>query len=94
MILAEKRGGDWKEYLGKDHLWFIMADLIDAQNLNTAATGNFKKKPKFAPYPRPGAEKAKNSRARARDLAGKDADNESLLLGIFNNLGGKAGHFN
>lgn len=88
MILAEKRGGDWTDYLGKGVDWFILADLIDAQNLNTAATGNFKKRPKFAPYPRPGADKPKNSKARARDLVGADADKSSLLLGIFNNLGG------
>jgi len=88
MVLAERRGGDWTEYLGKGHDWYVMADLIDAQNLNTAATGNFKKRPKFAPYPRPGAEKPKNSKSRARTLAGPGADKASLLLGIFNNLGG------
>lgn len=32
----------------------MLADLYDALNLNTAATGNWKKEPpKFDPYPRP-----------------------------------------
>lgn len=32
---------------------FMMADLYDAINLNTMATGNFKKRPDIKPYPRP-----------------------------------------
>lgn len=31
----------------------LLADIYDALNLNTKATGNFKKAPDFPPWPRP-----------------------------------------
>lgn len=96
MFLADKKGGDWQDYLGKTAEWYAMADMIDALNLNTAATGNWKKKPpKFDPYKRPwmGESEQKHRKAKARDLAGPNADKGSLLEAIFNNLGGKAGYW-
>ena len=55
--LAKQRGGDWREYLDKGADWWLNADLYDAINQNTRATGNWKhgKAPAFPPYPRPGA---------------------------------------
>lgn len=46
---------DWRTYVGRDAHWYALADLYDAVNQNTRATGNWKRKaPKIAPYPRPG----------------------------------------
>ena len=45
------RGGE--EHVGWDQGRFMLADLIDAVNQNTRACGNFKKPPKFQPFPRP-----------------------------------------
>lgn len=91
MVLADKRGGDWREYLGKTHEWYALADLIDTLNLNTAATGNWKRKPpSFDPYKRPGADvpAGQNRKTKASSLAGPNADKAALLDAIFNNLGG------
>jgi hypothetical protein len=41
---------DWR---GWTRLHSMIADLFDAVNLNTAATGNYKKRPTFEPWPRP-----------------------------------------
>lgn len=43
------------QYFGWDPDRYMLADLIDAINNNTLATGNWKKGqvPKFQPYPRP-----------------------------------------
>lgn len=46
------RGG--RQFFGMTQTDFILADIYDAINLNTRATGNFKgKPPKFPLYPRP-----------------------------------------
>lgn len=69
MRLAEKRGGDWREYVGKDDTWWALADVYDAVNTNTRATGQWKKgkAPKIDPYPRPG-DKAKKKPKTLADL--------------------------
>jgi hypothetical protein len=41
------------EFRGWTRLHSLLADIFDAVNLNTAATGNFKKPPQFEPWPRP-----------------------------------------
>lgn len=77
MRLAEDRGGSWQDYLGKDHHWFLMADLYDATMMNTVATGNYKKRPKVEPYPRPGKSKS--------DIP--DDQKMSVLHGMFGGAG-------
>lgn len=45
------RGGpQWRGWTRTEAL---ITDLVDAVNLNTIKTGNFKKPPKFTPWPRP-----------------------------------------
>lgn len=65
MKMAERSGGDWRDYLDKTYGWYAMADLYDAIMLNTRATGQYKKgkAPKFEPYPRPGDKKSKAAKA-------------------------------
>lgn len=50
------RGG--REYYGWTQETEISAALYDAINVNTSATGNFKKRPKIDPFPRPKRDKA------------------------------------
>lgn len=52
----------------------LLADLFDAVNANTAATGNFKHRPKIAPWPRP-----KVSRRRS----GRPVTLEEVRAGLF-----------
>ncbi len=40
---------------GWTRLHGLLADLNDQVQINTMATGNFKRRPKFKPYPRPRA---------------------------------------
>lgn len=57
--LAKEMGGNWRDFLDKGVDWWLTADLYDALNQNTRASGNFKKPPKIEPYPRPGKGKKK-----------------------------------
>lgn len=65
---------DWREYFGRSADWYVMADVYDAINQNTRATGSWKrgKAPTFDPYPRPGRDgkgKKKNKKSKPRTLA-------------------------
>lgn len=51
LTVALMRGG--RQYYGWTQDTELSAALYDAININTAATGNFKKKPKIEPFPRP-----------------------------------------
>jgi hypothetical protein len=52
LTAALQSGG--RHHFGWGQTQYLLADLFDALNLNTAATGNWKKDPpKFDPYPRP-----------------------------------------
>lgn len=42
----------------------MQADIFDALNVNTKATGNFKKPPKFPLWPRPGVKAKSNGAER------------------------------
>ena len=54
-IALMQGGDDWHKHIGRDATWYAIADMYDAVNQNTRATGNWKKSPpKIAPYPRPG----------------------------------------
>lgn len=58
------RGG--RQFYGWTQETELSAALYDAVNVNTAATGNFKRKPKVQPFPRP-----KNEEERKDQIAGK-----------------------
>lgn len=46
---------EWSSFLDRTAEWFLLADVFDAINQNTRATGQWKKKPPaIEPYPRPG----------------------------------------
>lgn len=52
MCHARQQGGD--QFLGWGTERHLFAEMYDALNFNTAATGNWRKKPpKFKPFPRP-----------------------------------------
>lgn len=55
MTRALQQGGeeDWGLYLGASREYHVMAAVYDAVNLNTSATGMFKKPPKFDRWPTP-----------------------------------------
>lgn len=55
MTVALRQGG--RQYFGWGQERYILADLYDALNLNTRATGHWEKNkvPKIAAYPRPSA---------------------------------------
>ena len=60
MTVARRRGGDkhWLEHFGWSRTDYMLADLFDAMQLNTQATGQWKKKaPDLPEYPRPKIEK-------------------------------------
>lgn len=55
LYVAEVRGG--RDHFGWTTDRYMLASLYDALNLNTAASGNWKKEPPdFKPWPRPGDE--------------------------------------
>lgn len=43
----------WRAYMDISSDYYVMAGIFNAINLNTTATGNFKKKPKLDPWPVP-----------------------------------------
>ena len=55
MTLAVIRGKDqWHDFLGWTRLHSLLADVYDALNQNTRATGHWRSKPPpLKPYPRP-----------------------------------------
>lgn len=71
MTHAMLKGGDenWRELFaagGWSQQTVLLADLYDALNINTRATGSWRKKPpEVKPYPRPKVEKPKKKRSVA-----------------------------
>lgn len=66
--LASIRGGD--DWRGWDRSTGILADLYDALNVNTRATGQWKRKPpKIAEYPRPKQKKPGAKKKRGQSIA-------------------------
>lgn len=55
-----------RQYYGWGHDRALAAAVFDAINANTRMTGQFKKPPKFNPWPRPGDEKKTSERATER----------------------------
>lgn len=65
MTIALMRDSEnFHEHMGRDASWYVLADIYDATNQNTRATGNWKKgkTPEFEPYPRPGRSGKKKSK--------------------------------
>ena len=66
------QGGEhWRAFAGIDSAYYVLAGIYNAVNGNTAARGNFKKKPKFDAWPTP-AEVVKklNKKAERKTVAG------------------------
>lgn len=59
LTAALANGG--RQFFGWGQTQFMLADIFDAVNLNTRASGNWKKPPKIPEYPRP---KKKSSTSR------------------------------
>lgn len=67
LTAALMRGG--REYFGWTRLNVQLADLFDALNVNTQATGNWRKKPpKFPIYPRPVKDAAPQEKVTVKSL--------------------------
>lgn len=63
-VAAVRGGGEWRGWTRNTAL---LADLFDAQNVNTQASGQWKRRPpKFDPYPRP---KKQQTRRRGQSIA-------------------------
>jgi len=61
---------------GHEHLGWgldrhLQASIFDAIQINTRATGNFKKPPKFEPWPRPKSKAKGKKRVSVRDVFAK-----------------------
>lgn len=61
-FVALQAGG--YQFRGWDTKTYALASIYDAINVNTVATGNFKKKPKIDPFPRPKKKKPKRTVAQ------------------------------
>lgn len=61
------RGG--RQYYGWTQETEISAALYDAINQNTVATGNFKRKPKVDPFPRPKKDKDESSKISGKSVS-------------------------
>lgn len=67
MTTALAAGGKQMFGWGLDR--YMLADVYDALNLNTVATGNFTKRPKLPSYPRPkSTKKAKSDLEKRRPI--------------------------
>ena len=44
---------NWQFHLDASREYYALAGIYDAVNTNTAATGHFKRRPKFEPWPVP-----------------------------------------
>lgn len=71
MTSALMHGG--RQFFGWGTDRYMLADIYDAINVNTTATGNWKKgkQPDIPPWPRPDAEKKKKKRTSVRDVWNK-----------------------
>lgn len=66
---AMRRDPDhWEYHVDVDGSYRVLAGIYDALNVNTAATGNWKKRPKFEPWPVPEV-LVKKLRKKRRSLA-------------------------
>ncbi len=52
----------WRAFLDIGPMYYVLAGIFNAINGNTIATGNFKKRPKFDPWPTPQEVVKKKSR--------------------------------
>lgn len=83
MTISLMRDEDnYHQHLGRSAEWYVLADLYDATNQNTRATGNWKKgkTPKFEPYPRPGTKPGKKAK--------RDAPKPTSLADLYGQVGG------
>lgn len=60
----------WEYHVDVDMSYRALAGIYDALNVNTAATGNFKKRPKFDPWPLPEVLVKKAKRRTLTDVFG------------------------
>lgn len=71
MTVAQMRGGvdNWREHFGWSKDRHLLADLFDVLQVNTEATGNWKKKPPELPrYPRPKVGKKRDKPVTVAEL--------------------------
>lgn len=64
------RGGG--ELTGWTRTHGLLADINDQVQMNTLATGNFKRRPKFRPWPRPASRPARVTVAGLRKQYGRE----------------------
>ena len=59
---------DYRSFMDRTPEWWVMADLFDATNQGTRATGQWRKgkAPTFEPYPRPNAKQSKKAAKKAK----------------------------
>lgn len=82
MTRAQERGGDeWASFMGVDASYYLLAGIYDAVNVNTAATGWYKKgkAPKFEPWAVP---------ERVAQVE-RDRREKATVRGLFASLGGQ-----
>lgn len=66
MTRALQQGGedDWGLYLGNTREYYVLAGVYDAINVNTSATGYFRKPPEFDRWPTPAVVKETKQKKR------------------------------
>lgn len=57
----------WRAYLDITPEYYGIAAIVNAVNCNTGARGNFKKKPKFEPFPTPDTLVAKQRKRKSKN---------------------------
>lgn len=76
LTVALMRGG--REFYGWTQNTELLAAVYDGININTSATGNFKKRPKVDPFPRPGKEDKKSNQISGKTV--KDLHSKFAML--------------
>ena len=62
----------WHEYVDAGNAYYALSGIYDAVNVNTRATGNFKKPPKIEPWPVPEIRVKKIEKAKKKPRTVKE----------------------
>ena len=76
MVQSKKH---WRAFMDITREYYALAGIFNAVNTNTAATGNFKKRPKFDPWPTP------------HDLVKRDKERPKTVADLYKRMTARSG---